>query len=86
MLGDDDDEVEHVHVDDDENDENGGEYSNEGETPHTTLVFAYQPGVAPYGDKPMWVQIFLLEKPMWCGSKYSCFLHKATFRLIVTYF
>ena len=51
-----------------------------------TLVFAYQPGVAPYGDKPMWVQIFLLEKPMWCGSKYSCFLHKATFRLIVTYF
>ena len=52
----------------------------------STLVFAYQPGVAPYGDKPMWVQIFLLEKPMWCGSKYSCFLHKATFRLIVTYF
>ena len=52
----------------------------------STLVFAYQPGVAPYGDKPMWVQIFLLEKPMWCGSKYSCLLHKATFRLIVTYF
>ena len=59
MLGDDDDEVEHVDVDDDENDENGGEYSNEGETPHTTLVFAYQPGVAPYGDKPKY-------------SKYSC--------------
>ena len=33
MLGDDDDEVEHVDVD--ENDENVGEYSNEGETPHT---------------------------------------------------
>ena len=36
MLGDDDDEVENVDIDDDkENDENGGEYSNEGETPHT---------------------------------------------------
>ena len=69
MLGDDDDEVEHVDVDDDEN--VNIQMRGKPPTPHWFLHISQalppmliNPNIpnilAPYADKPMWVQMFLL--------------------------